>query len=213
MSKWASPSSALKPTVSLPPRKTTAPCRVSSSLAGRFSRVVASAINCARAVAAAWRICTPPAMIPVLPPVDSWSGVKAVSLSISVISSGETPSSSETICRIAVRAGAEIDLPSKHRHPTVPSNREVDIDAVTSDGLAARPRPHEAAKMQRQHQRRQATVNVERDASSLSPPPRHAAPPQARAHDCHSDKDSAPTSPAPRPRSYAARVPTTQLWS
>jgi hypothetical protein len=56
-----------------------------------------------RAVAAAWRSCTPATWMDRLPHVGPWSGVNAVSPSINFTLASDTSSSSATICGSAMR--------------------------------------------------------------------------------------------------------------
>ena len=77
----------------LPP--TSAPMFVMSAFAPSFN-------SAWRAVAAACRNSVPPRGMPVLPPVPPWSGVSAVSPSTTVMRATGTPSSSATICVIAI---------------------------------------------------------------------------------------------------------------
>ena len=83
--------------------KRTSPSAVSNWSGGMFELAATMPISASRAVAAACRICTPPRMIPLLPPVAPWSGVNAVSPSIIAMRSTPTPSSSAAICGIAMR--------------------------------------------------------------------------------------------------------------
>jgi hypothetical protein len=53
---------------------------------------------------------------------------------------GERPSSSATICRIAARACAEIDLPGEHGDAAVRLDAEISVHAIGCDRAEARPR-------------------------------------------------------------------------